>query len=146
MDSTQLAFVNDLAYKCPSKRGSAGARSIIHMLFGEEVPPCLEMQSRNSKLMIRDVDFVLPDCDAYMEDNFPDPFVKNTLVNYYLPEASDGKIIVSDMFGRIVKEYELTSGENTLEIISDDWVPGIYSYGLIVDGKAVEFKKMVITQ
>jgi len=146
MDSTQLAFVTDLAYKCPSKRGSAGARSIIHMLFGEEVPPCVEMQSRNSRMMLRDVDFVMPDCDAYMEDNFPDPFPDYTLINYYLPQEMTGKIIVNDMFGRIIAEYKLEVGENTMEIINNDWAPGVYSYGMIVNDKAIEFKKMVITQ
>jgi hypothetical protein len=146
MDSIQLDFVTDLAYKCPSGRGSSGARSIIHLLFGEEVPPCVEMQSRNTKLMIRDVDFVTPDSDAYMEDNFPDPFTDYTLINYYLPEEMTGKIIVNDMFGRIIAEYQLEVGENTLEIINNNWAPGVYSYGMIVNNKAIEFKKMVITQ
>ena len=57
-----------------------------------------------------------------------------------------GKIIVNDMFGRIIAEYKLEVGENTLEIINNDWAPGVYSYGMIVNDKAIEFKKMVITQ
>jgi len=146
MDSIQLNFVQELAYKCPPDRTSFSAQAVLYYLFGEEVPPCVEMQSRNSKLMIRDVDFVKPDCDAYMEDNFPDPFTDYTLINYYLPEEMTGKIVVNDMFGRIIAEYKLEVGENTLEIINNDWAPGVYSYGMIVNDKAIEFKKMVITQ
>jgi hypothetical protein len=104
------------------------------------------MSNRNTLNLIKDVNFAVPETDAYIEDNFPDPFIDKTLINYYLPEGNDGKIIVSDIYGRTISEYALISGENTLEINSDKLVPGVYSYGLIVNDKIIEFKKMVITQ
>ena len=146
MDSAQIDFIRDLAYKCPSSRGSSGARAILNVLYGEEVPACVEFQTRNSKIKVQNTDFVMPDNDAYMEDNFPDPFTDQTLINYYLPKDMEGKIIVNDMFGRIINEYNLKEGEHTLEIINQNWAPGIYNYGMFVNGKAIEFKKMVITQ
>jgi hypothetical protein len=91
-------------------------------------------------------EFSLPESKAYMEDNFPEPFINNTLINYYLPENTNGKIVVNDMFGRVIAEYELVIGENTLEIENQDWAPGVYSYGMLVNGKAIEYKKMIITQ
>jgi hypothetical protein len=144
MDSSEIAFVRDLAYKCPSGRASSGARAIIHLLFGEEVPDCVFMNNRSATKLIKDVEFVMPDCDAYIEDNFPDPFTNYTLINYYLPEDTEGRIVVTDMLGRIMAEYNLIIGENTLEIRNNNWASGVYSYGMIVNGKAIEFKKMII--
>ncbi len=146
MDSTQLAFIREQAYKCPVDLASANAQSVLYLLFTEEVPECELMTTRSSRMLVKPVDFVLPDSDAYMEDNFPDPFTDYTLINYYLPEEMTGKIIVNDMFGRVIAEYNLKSGENTLEILNKNWAPGVYSYGMIVNDKAIEFKKMVITQ
>ncbi|MDD4236906.1 MAG: T9SS type A sorting domain-containing protein [Bacteroidales bacterium] len=146
MDSSEIAFVRNLAYKCPSGRASSGARAIIHLLFGEEVPDCVFMNNRSATKLIKDVEFVMPDCDAYIEDNFPDPFTNYTLINYYLPEDTEGRIVVTDMLGRIMAEYNLIIGENTLEIRNNNWASGVYSYGMIVNGKAIEFKKMIINR
>jgi hypothetical protein len=146
LNSTQLDFVRELATQCPPNRASANAQAVLFLLFGEEFQPCEFMSNRNTLSLIKDVNFAVPETDAYIEDNFPDPFIDKTLINYYLPEGNDGKIIVSDMYGRTISEYALISGENTLEINSDKLVPGVYSYGLIVNNKIIEFKKMVITQ
>jgi hypothetical protein len=50
------------------------------------------------------------------------------------------------MYGREIAFFNLTNGENTLIIKSQDWAPGVYSYSFIVDGKSLEHKKMIITQ
>jgi hypothetical protein len=45
---------------------------------------------------------------------------------------------------RIISEYDLIIGENTLEIENNNWATGVYTYGMIVNGKPIEFKKMRI--
>ena len=101
--------------------------------------------SAQTDIRIMDI-VVMPDCDAYIEDNFPDPFNEYTYINYYLPEETEGKIIVNDMMGHVMVEYDLLIGENTLEIRNTNWAPGVYIYGLFVKGKAIEFKKMIINR
>ena len=97
--------------------------------------------------LVKDIAFVLPDTDAWVEDNFPNPFTDETLINYFLPENSTGSIIINDMFGRLVVSYNLYNGENTFVFKKPDTLmPGVYTYGFIVDGKAIEYKKMIITQ
>lgn len=145
MDSTQIAFVRELAYKCPESLAVANARSILLLLYEEEVSECIEIENRASDIILKDIEFVLPDSDAYMEDNFPDPFTDKTLVNYYLPEGMSGKIIVNDMYGKIIGDYILQEGEQTLELINDNWAPGVYTYTMFADGKLIEVKKMIIT-
>ncbi|MDD3741129.1 MAG: T9SS type A sorting domain-containing protein [Bacteroidales bacterium] len=146
MDSAQLNYVINLAFKCPADLAVANAQSIVHLLFGAEIPPCESMQARSTKSLIKDVEFELPETDAYIEDNFPDPFFDKTVVNYYLPIGSTGKITIIDMFGQIIEEFELPEGENSFEITSKDWAPGVYSYTYFVNGSIIDYKKMVITQ
>jgi len=146
MDSTQLDFVTEQAYKCPPDYTTANAQSVLQLLFDIEVPECIIMQNRSMTSFIRDIEFTVPETGAWIEDNFPNPFTKETLVNYYLPEGMKGQLMINDMFGRLIKIYDLYEGENTLKIISEDWTPGIYNYGFIVNDKIIEYKKMVITQ
>ena len=146
MDSIQLNFIQELAYKCPPDRASFSAQAVLHYLFGEEVPECEIMTTRKTTNLVKDVVFVIPEDDAYIEDNFPDPFIDKTTVNYYLPEDMRGKLIVYDMFGRVVGQYILETGEKSLEINSENLVPGVYTYSLVVNDKQIDVKKMIITQ
>ncbi len=56
-----------------------------------------------------------------------------------------GEITVNDMYGKTIANYKLLEGENTLEIINNNWAPGIYTYAMFANGKLIEVKKMVIT-
>jgi len=146
MDSLQLSFIQELAYKCPPDRASFSAQAVIYYLFGEEVPECEIMTTRSSRMLVKPVDFVQPDTEAYIEDNFPDPFTDKTLVNYYLPDGEKGSVIISDMYGRQVRVILLETGENTLTIDAKGLMPGVYNYGFYVNDKPIEFRKMIITQ
>ena len=110
------------------------------------MPECEIMTTRKTTNLVKDVVFVTPEDDAYMEDNFPDPFYDKTLINYYLPENMKGNIVIKDIFGRTIRDYELYEGENTLEIENENWAPGIYNYGMFINGNAIDYKKMIITQ
>jgi hypothetical protein len=146
MDSAQIAFVIEQAYKCPVDFTAVNAQAVIYLLYGVEVPECDPIQTRDSKVLVKDVEFTLPDTDAWVEDNFPDPFINETLINYYLPEGSAGSVVLNDIYGRNIRTYNLLNGENTLTLIKEDLTPGVYTYGFVVDGKIIEYKKMVITQ
>jgi len=147
MDSTQLAYIIDLAYKCPIDNTVANAQSILYLLYGIEVEDCVELTTRSKRNLVKDITFVLPEDDAWIEDNFPNPFTNETFINYYLPVNSTGSIIINDMFGRLVISYNLNNGENTFIFKKpENLMPGVYTYGYIVDGKAIEYNKMIITQ
>ena len=83
---------------------------------------------------------------TYLGDNYPDPFSRNTIIPYYLPEGSKGEIIIKDVTGRIILSLLLHEGENKLEIDSKNWANGIYFYGMSINGENIENKKMVKTE
>jgi len=146
IDSTNLSFVINQAYKCPMDYTAANAQALLELLYGLEIPGCMEMSNRSSRILVKEVDFTLPEGESFILDNFPNPFKDNVYINYYLTEEDGGIIKVMDIYGRIVDSYNLTSGENTIKISSEAWQPSVYTFGLYVNGKPVEFKKMIKTQ
>jgi hypothetical protein len=78
--------------------------------------------------------------------NAPNPFSNGTKISYYLPEGTMGATIVFyDTYGNQMKTIELSqTGNGTLNITSDKLTSGIYSYSLILNGKVIDTKRMVL--
>jgi hypothetical protein len=78
--------------------------------------------------------------------NVPNPFSSGTKINYYLPQNTQGATIAFyDTYGNQMKVVQLSqTGNGTLSITPDNLTSGIYSYSLIVDGKIVDTKRMIL--
>ena len=83
------------------------------------------------------------DIVSYLGENYPDPFSGNTIIPYYLPENDKGEMVIRDVTGREINRYNLQDGDNELNIYSRDWQCGIYFYGMVINGTAVECRKMI---
>ncbi len=81
---------------------------------------------------------------ARLQQNIPNPFSGSTLINYYLPEGTNGVLQVTHRNGRLVSSERLTTGSGEVVFSSDRFSPGTWFYSLFVDGKLVDTKKMVI--
>ncbi len=77
-----------------------------------------------------------------LSQNFPNPFSVYTTINYNLKQ-SNGKLIITNVEGKNVREYKLerTSGE---VIIRENFKPGIYFYSLYENNKLISTNKMVV--
>ena len=146
MDSAQIAFVFEQAYKCPEDYTSANAQALLELLYGIEIPECMEMSNRSSRILVNEVDFTLPEGESFILDNFPNPFTDNINVDYYLSDDNKGEIVIIDIYGRIINHFDLENGENTLIIETEDLQPGVYSLSLYINGKHEGYRKMVKTQ
>lgn len=80
-----------------------------------------------------------------LDQNVPNPFADQTVINYYLPDNSNrAQILFLDQSGKLIKVVDLTEkGQGQLNVFANDLSNGIYTYSLIVDGKTMETKKMV---
>jgi hypothetical protein len=83
---------------------------------------------------------------AVLYQNAPNPFNERTEIRYYLPsQVRSAEICVFDIQGSLVKK--LTAGmSGSVEIKGSDLRVGTYLYTLIVDGKQVDTKQMVLTK
>lgn len=79
--------------------------------------------------------------------NVPNPTNSSTTIDCYLDSnVSKAIIAVYDLNGLQLKEYSVyNQGKNTIKIEANEFKPGIYMYSLLIDGKLIDTKRMVIT-
>ena len=82
--------------------------------------------------------------------NKPNPFDESTIISVYVDEGkkyTEAHILITDIKGKEIKRMpvELKSGMNEVIYEHGYGVSGTFIYTLIVDGKAIESKKMVFT-
>jgi hypothetical protein len=84
---------------------------------------------------------------AVLYDNSPNPFTDETVIRYYLPVGSTSLIKVADSEGREIMKQPLTkTGYGELYISKSTLSAGNYTYTLIVNGKEIESKTMILTK
>jgi hypothetical protein len=85
---------------------------------------------------------------ATLEQNTPNPFPNSTVINYTLPQKfSKANILVADRSGKTIKQINLTgSGKGRVNVEASSLLPGTYNYSLIVDGRIIDSKQMVIAK
>jgi hypothetical protein len=82
-----------------------------------------------------------------LEQNTPNPFGNTTQIRYALPEGTAGASInVYDLNGRLLRAYPLTATEGAITINGADYPGGAYLYDLLVSGRQVDVKRMVLSK
>jgi len=80
--------------------------------------------------------------------NIPNPLTNTTSIHYYIPAGSSKALLnIIDNNGNTVKRISLNgNGKGVVNIEASTLSAGTYSYVLIVDGKTIATKKMVIAR
>jgi hypothetical protein len=83
-----------------------------------------------------------------LEQNFPNPFTSATTINLYVPQSNHtAAVYIYDLQGMQKKAYNITAkGKSSINISGYELQAGMYMYTLIVDGKEVDTKKMILTE
>jgi hypothetical protein len=91
------------------------------------------------------VNIEIPD-EFYISQNFPNPFNPSTTFNFNLPVASNLKISLFDLNGKLIKVLEngyKTSGYHEIRINAADLTSGIYYCNFETDENIVT-RKMIL--
>ncbi|CAN5739065.1 hypothetical protein BH10BAC2_BH10BAC2_35250 [soil metagenome] len=85
---------------------------------------------------------------ARLMQNAPNPFNAVTVISYYLPEIKgNASIQIVSSNGELLKTFPITQkGKGLLSINAGTLASGNYHYILIVDGKKIDSKQMIITK
>lgn len=82
-----------------------------------------------------------------LSQNTPNPTNSTTTIECIIDiHFSEASIAVYDLNGLQLAEYPIYhNGKNTISIKTNEFKPGMYMYSLLVDGKLIDTKRMVIT-
>lgn len=83
---------------------------------------------------------------GYLGQNVPNPYRGETTVTYVVPDkAVNAAINIYDTNGKFIKEVKIgQKGKGQINIHANNLPSGVYSYQLVVDGKVLDGKKMVL--
>ncbi|HEX6227168.1 MAG TPA: tail fiber domain-containing protein [Chryseolinea sp.] len=85
---------------------------------------------------------------ASLFQNTPNPFDSQTEIKMNLPEnAGHATIMVYSLEGKQMKNIPVPDrGDVSVTILANEFSAGMYIYALVVDGKIVDSKKMILTE
>jgi hypothetical protein len=85
---------------------------------------------------------------ASLEQNIPNPFSNSTTIHYTLPDKiSSAQIIITNKRGSTIKKINITgAGKGAVNVDASSLISGTYNYALIVDGKMINSKQMVLVK
>lgn len=79
--------------------------------------------------------------------NTPNPFKEQTTIRFSLADdARDASICIFDMTGKMLKNLPISSGETCVSLNAWELGEGMFLYTLIVNGKEIDTKRMIITR
>jgi hypothetical protein len=78
--------------------------------------------------------------------NTPNPFKGKTTIRFSLADdAQSASICIFDMTGKMLKNLPVASGETSVSLNGWEFGEGMFLYTLIVNGKEIDTKRMIIT-
>jgi hypothetical protein len=86
---------------------------------------------------------------TWLGNNYPNPATGTTTIEYSLPaQVSAATCQIYTLDGKPVQTIALgaTAGKNQIQVGTNRLAPGMYIYTLIVNGKAVDSKRLVVAQ
>lgn len=86
--------------------------------------------------------------NASLKQNVPNPFTHSTIISYYIPQKfSSAHIVITDKNGRTIKSINVPgNGNGSINVDASTLSSGAYQYSLIIDGKQINTKQMLITK
>ena len=85
---------------------------------------------------------------GYLLQNSPNPFSQNTIIQCYVPaSAKQQQLVIYTSEGKLLKSYTLNnSGMNQVTVNANTFSSGNYVYSLLIDGKKIDSKQMVLNR
>ncbi len=83
-----------------------------------------------------------------LEQNLPNPFKGQTQIGYYLPEGTKrAQLRITAVTGQVIKTIELSSpGKGQVNVNTNGLASGTYQYSLLVDGRVIKTRQMVLNK
>jgi hypothetical protein len=112
-----------------------------------EVESCCKANLKNASLTSLTTNSFAENI-AQLDQNIPNPFSQETKIGCFIPELSGSSVLyIYNMNGTQLQQYSITGkGKQTVTINGNSFEPGMYLYALVIDGKEVDTKRMILTK
>lgn len=107
---------------------------------------CCNKTQKSASIVTGTTDVV--DTNAKLDQNIPNPFSKETKIGCTVPDGSTSSVLyIYNMQGTQLQQYNLNgTGKQEVTINGNSFVPGMYLYSLVIDGKEIDTKRMILTK
>ncbi|MFZ1799948.1 MAG: tail fiber domain-containing protein [Chitinophagaceae bacterium] len=108
----------------------------------------IQMLATKAGVNISDASVNASVSSASLEQNVPNPYNSSTSISYTLPQQfSSAQIIITDIFGKTLKTIPVSGqGKGVLHLDASSLSAGMYNYTLMVDGKLIGSRKMILAK
>jgi hypothetical protein len=86
--------------------------------------------------------------NAQLDQNMPNPFSKETKISCFIPDGANSSVLyIYNMQGTQLQQYSIKEkGKQAITIDGSSFIPGMYLYTLVIDGKEMDTKRMILTK
>ena len=89
--------------------------------------------------------FVFQSKDITIQDVYPNPVTDQAFIDYKIhTETIKAKVVIHNILGGSIGNYELPTFENRIKISTDDLASGIYFYTVYLDNNGVLTRKLIV--
>lgn len=125
-------------------KGNGKLSQVLRLNPGRMIAEAYSFDTERLPVQLRfnDVEAAAPNFELYQ--NVPNPFQESTSIRFYLPEAGEGRLLVYDAAGRLLKELkgEFVQGLNQFDLLDSELPSGVLYYSFR-SGKYAATRKMV---
>lgn len=85
--------------------------------------------------------------EAILYQNSPNPFFVSTTIRFELPEhTQNAYIFIFDMSGKMQKQIPINSSMESITIDGYELSAGMYIYSLVIGGKEIQTRRMILSK
>ncbi len=108
----------------------------------------LQNQINELKAMIVSSQQTINISSASLAQNIPNPFTHSTNISYSLPQKfTTAQIVITDKNGKTIKAVSISnSGKGSLNVDASTLASGAYQYSLMIDGRLIATKQMILSK
>ncbi len=89
--------------------------------------------------------FIFQSKEITIQDVYPNPVTDQAFIDYKIHiETLKAKVVIHNIFGSSIGDYELPTAENRIKITVDDLTSGVYFYTVYLDNHGVLTRKLIV--
>ncbi|MEZ4902945.1 MAG: T9SS type A sorting domain-containing protein [Spirosomataceae bacterium] len=125
---------------------TANASSTNKSRTSKDLPSSVASETRpNIEEVTKSDDFLFTSDKLRVLNAYPNPANDYTEIDYQMsPGAGNARVSMFNVIGNNVGEYELDKNDRQLRIQTREMPTGVYFYRLLLDGKTVATKKLLV--